>query len=48
MDPIIIAVIVILIIVIALRMFLGIAKTIVKLAFIIVAAIVIWRVLQGM
>jgi hypothetical protein len=47
MDPIIIAVIVILIVIIALRMFLGIAKTVVKLAFVIVAAIVIWRVLAG-
>ena len=47
MDPIIIGVIVILVILLAMRMFFGLAKTVIKLAAIVVIAIVIWRLLQG-
>jgi hypothetical protein len=43
MDPIVIGVIVLLVIVLALRMFFGIAKLVVKLAVVAVIAIVIWR-----
>lgn len=47
MDPIIIGVIVLFIIILALRMFLGIAKTVVKLAIFVVAAVVVWRLFGG-
>jgi hypothetical protein len=46
MDPIIIGVIVLLVILLAMRMFFGLAKTVIKLAAVVVIAIVIWRVLQ--
>ena len=47
MDPIIIGVIVLLLIMFAMRMFFGIAKTVLKLAVFIAIAVVIWRVVQG-
>jgi hypothetical protein len=47
MDPIIIGVIVILVILLAMRMFFGLAKTVIKLAAVVVIAIVIWRLVQG-
>jgi hypothetical protein len=47
MDPIIIGVIVVLVILLAMRMFFGLAKTVIKLAAVVVIAIVIWRLLQG-
>jgi hypothetical protein len=43
MDPIVIGVIVLLVIVLALRMFFGIAKLVVKLAVVAVILIVLWR-----
>ena len=43
MDPIVIGVIVLLVIILALRMFFGIANLVVKLAVVAVIAIVIWR-----
>jgi hypothetical protein len=47
MDPIIIGVIVVLIVLLAMRMFFGLAKTVIKLAAVVVIAIVIWRLVQG-
>ena len=47
MDPIIIGVIALLLIVLAIRMFFGVAKTVVKLAIFVAVAIVVWRVMQG-
>jgi hypothetical protein len=47
MDPIIIGVIVLFVVLLALRMFLGIAKTFIKLAVVVVIAVVIWRVVAG-
>lgn len=47
MDPIIIGVIVLFIGLLALRMFLGVAKTVIKFAVVVVIAVVIWRVVAG-
>jgi hypothetical protein len=47
MDPIIIGVIVVLLILLAMRMFFGIAKTVIKIAAVVVIGVVIWRMLQG-
>ena len=45
MDPIIIAVIGLLIIMLAIRMFFGVAKMLIKFVVIIVIAVIIWRLL---
>lgn len=43
MDPIIIGVIVLLVVVLAIRMFFGVAKLLLKLVIFAVIAVVIWR-----
>jgi hypothetical protein len=47
MDPIVLGIIALLIVVIGIRMFFGMAKTFVKLAVVILVAVLIWRVMQG-
>ena len=45
MDPIIIGIIVLFVIILALRMFFGLAKLVVKLAVVAVIAVILWRLL---
>jgi hypothetical protein len=44
MDPVVIGVVVILLILLALRIFFGLAKFVFRLAAILVVAVIIWRV----